>query len=49
VLPSGRPVAEMLMHMARMPARSLETLILAIIEQPPRSREILAALGESAA
>jgi hypothetical protein len=49
VLPSGRPVAELLMQMARMPARSLETLMLAIVEQPPRAREILAALGESEA
>jgi hypothetical protein len=46
---SGRPVAEMLMHMALMSARSLETLMLAIIEQPPRAREILAAMGESEA
>jgi hypothetical protein len=39
----------MLMQLARMPARSLESLMLAIIEQPPRAREILAALGESEA
>jgi hypothetical protein len=47
VLPGGRPVEEMLMHLARLPARSLETLLLAVIEQPPRAREILAGLGAS--
>ena len=45
VLPDGRPVAEMLMHLARLPARSLETLMLAVIEQPPWARELLAGLG----
>jgi hypothetical protein len=49
VLPSGRPVAVMLMHLARLPARSLETLMLAVIEQPPWARELLAGLGASEA
>ena len=49
VLPGGRPVAEMLMHLARLPARSLETLMLAMLEQPPRARELLAGLGASEA
>jgi hypothetical protein len=49
VLPSGRPVAEMLMHLARLPARSLETLMLAVIEQPPSARALLAGLGASEA
>lgn len=48
VLPSGRPVAEMLMHLARLPARSLETLVLAVIEQPTRASELLADLSVSA-
>jgi hypothetical protein len=46
VLPRGRPLAEVLMHLARLPARSLETLILTVIEQPQRARELLAGLGE---
>ncbi|HEV3146061.1 MAG TPA: hypothetical protein VGZ47_19395 [Gemmataceae bacterium] len=45
VLPSGRPLAEILMHLARLPARSLETLMLAVIEQPDLARELLAGLG----
>lgn len=45
VLPDGRPVAEMLMHLARLPARSLETLMLAVIEQPQWACELLAGLG----
>jgi hypothetical protein len=49
VLPSGRPVAQMLMHLARLPARSLETLMLAVIEQPPQARDLLAGLGASEA
>jgi hypothetical protein len=47
VLPSGRPVAEMLMHLARLPARTLETLMLAVIEQPSLAGEFLAGLGKS--
>jgi hypothetical protein len=49
VLPSGRPLAELLMHLARLPAQSLETVMLAVIEQPPRARELLAELGASEA
>jgi hypothetical protein len=45
VLPSGRPLAEMLMHLARLPPRPLETLMLAVIEQPEWARELLAGLG----
>jgi hypothetical protein len=45
VLPEGRPIAEMLMHIARLPARSLESLMLAVIEQPEWARELLASLG----
>jgi hypothetical protein len=47
VLPSDRPLAEMLMHMARLPARALESLMLAVIEQPDWARELLAGLGAS--
>jgi hypothetical protein len=47
VLPGGRPVAEVLMHLARLPARSLETLMLAVLEQPPLARELLAGLAAS--
>lgn len=47
VRPHGRPLAEMLMHLARLPARSLETLMLAVIEQPQWASELLAGLGAS--
>jgi hypothetical protein len=47
VLPDERPAAEMLMHLARLPARSLESLMLAVIEQPQWARELLAGLGVS--
>lgn len=47
VMPSGRPGAEILMHLARLPAKSLETLILAVIEEPEWAKELLAGLGTS--
>src|SRR5262245_16454491 len=47
LLPEGRPLAEMLMHLARLPAKSLECLMLAVIEQPEWARELLAGLGAS--
>jgi hypothetical protein len=47
VLPDGRPMADMLMHLARLPAKSLESVMLAVIEQPERARELLAGLGMS--
>lgn len=47
VLPAGRSVAEMLMHLARLPARSLEKLLLAVIEETTWARELLAGLGAS--
>jgi hypothetical protein len=47
VLPKDRPPAEMLMHLARLPAHSLESLMLAVIEQPDWARELLASLGTS--
>jgi hypothetical protein len=47
VLPHGRPQAQVLMHLALLPAKSLETLILAVLEQPNFARELLASVGES--
>jgi hypothetical protein len=50
LIPVGRPVARVLMHLARLPPKSLETLIAAVIEQPERARQLLAALeGEAEA
>ena len=49
VLPGGRPVPEVLMHLARLPARSLEALVLAVIEQPRWAGELLAGLGVAGA
>jgi hypothetical protein len=45
VMPSGRPIAQMLMHLARLPAGPLHALILDVIEQPGRARAALATLG----
>jgi hypothetical protein len=45
LLPPGRPVAEMLMHLARLPARSLDSLMLAVLEDPTWARELLTGLG----
>ena len=45
VLPRGRPRAEMLMHLARLPAGELETLMLAVIERPQWACDHLAGLG----
>jgi hypothetical protein len=47
VLPDDRSLADMLMHLARLPPRSLERLMLAVIEQPGWARELLAGLGAS--
>lgn len=46
LLPDDRPVAEMLMHLARLPARSLETLMLAVVEDEDWAKELLAILGQ---
>lgn len=45
LLPDGRPVSELVMHMARLPARSLESLMFAVIEDEDCAREWLAGLG----
>ncbi len=47
VLPDGSPLADTLMHLARLPARSLECVMLAVIEQPEWASELLAGLGAS--
>jgi len=43
--PDGMPVAEVLMHLARLPAASLESLVRAVIEQSEDARPQLARLG----
>ena len=45
--PAGRPIAKILMHMARLPAASLEALMRAVIEQPQWARELMEGLGEA--
>jgi hypothetical protein len=45
VAPDNRPIAEILMHLALLPAKSLESLITAVIEQPEWAKELLAGLG----
>jgi hypothetical protein len=44
LIPSGQPVARVLMYLARLPAKSLEALLLAVIEQPQRARTLIAQL-----
>jgi hypothetical protein len=46
VVPDGRPMANMLMCMARLPPKSLESLMLAVIEQPEWARELLEKLND---
>lgn len=47
VLPEGRPLAEILMHVARLPPDSLEALVRAVIEEPEWARELLVSLGRT--
>jgi hypothetical protein len=47
VLPDDRPVAEVLMHVARLPPKPLESLMLAVLERPEWARELLAQLGNA--
>lgn len=49
IMPDGQSVAEILMHMARLPARSLQSLVQAVIERPEWASEILSALGNGGA
>jgi hypothetical protein len=44
LMPQGVAVPEMVMHIARLPARSLEALMLAVIEKPDWAKELLAGL-----
>ena len=46
-IPDGRPISKVLMHLARLPARSLESLVLAVITEPQWARELLEGLGQS--
>jgi hypothetical protein len=46
VVPGGRPMAHVLMCMARLPPKSLESLMLAVIEQPEWARELLEKLTD---
>jgi hypothetical protein len=46
VVPERRPIAKVLMHLARLPANSLQSLVRAVIEQPEWAREILASSGD---
>ena len=45
LMPEGRPIAEMMMRMAQLPARALEALTLAAVEKPDWAKELLAKLG----
>ncbi len=45
VAPLRRPIADLLMHIARLPPRSLEALLLAVLEDPPWAAELLGGLG----
>ncbi|OJW21185.1 MAG: hypothetical protein BGO49_24540 [Planctomycetales bacterium 71-10] len=47
VQPGERPIAEMLMHVARLSPGALESLILAVIERPEWARELMAGLDAS--
>jgi hypothetical protein len=49
LIPPERPVAEVLMRLARLPAKSLESLVLAVIERPEWARELLSGLGDATA
>jgi hypothetical protein len=46
VIPDGRPMANVLMCMARLTPKSLESLMLAVIEQREWARELLAGLRD---
>jgi hypothetical protein len=45
VLPHDRPLAEVLMHIARLDPEPLEQLMLAVIEDPARAKRLLEQLG----
>ena len=45
VLPPARPLAEMLMHLARLPPSTLNPLVGLVVEDPESARGALASLG----
>lgn len=49
VVPDHQPIAEILMHIARLPPDSLHSLIEAVIEKPEWAKEILASFGDEEA
>lgn len=49
VVPDHQPIAEILMHIARLPPDSLHSLIEAVIEKPEWAKEILASFGDKEA
>jgi hypothetical protein len=49
VVPADRPIAEILMHLARLPPNSLQSLVQAVIERPEWARDLLASLGQQEA
>ena len=46
LVPNGRLVAYIMMHLARLPAKSLESLMLAVIERPQWASELLSGIGD---
>jgi len=46
VVPDREPIAKVLMHIARLPAQSLQSLIQAVIEQPESAKTALDGLGK---
>ena len=45
LIPADRPAARVLMHLAQLPPRSLESIIGSVIERPEWARELLQGLG----
>jgi len=45
-IPDDRPVARVLMHLARLPAKTLDSLIAAVIQEPESVRGRLAGLAD---
>ena len=48
-IPAGRPLAEVLMHLAQLPPNSLQSLIIDVIENPESASRALERLGRSEA
>lgn len=46
VLPAEQPLAQVLMHLARLPPDALQSLMAAVIERPQQAQELLAGLGD---